>query len=166
MGLIFWVFTFWLRVSEEEIPPFHEGGISFFFLFIMAPWLGMLLNAYLIIRLTKEPFNKMTTFSLMLFISGTSALKLVAAFYGADLYQEHFRAFEPETSLTPCFFILVAAILELFIILGILRFYCPDPLHLKKFIPITLLLITFGDVFWWSVSSFVWIIFHMGGIAG
>jgi hypothetical protein len=123
-----------------------------------------MLNAYLIIRRTKEPFDMITTVSLMIFIGGMSCLKLAAANYSAHFYQEHFRAFRPDRSPTLfIIFMVVAAILELLLILGVLRFCSPIPFHLKKLVPFTLLLITFGDAFWWLMSSFVWIIFNMGG---
>lgn len=158
LGLIFWILSFWLIASTEE-------GSNIAFDIALCP--GLMLNAYLIIRRTKEPFNMITTFSLMIFIGGMSSLKLAAADYSAHFYQEHFRAFRPDRSPTLfIIFIVAAAILELFLILGVLRFCSPIPFHLKKLVPFTLLLITLGDAFWWLCSSFVWIIFNMGGIAG
>jgi len=155
LGLIFWILSFWLIASTEE-----RSNIAF----DIALCPSLMLNAYLIIRRAKESFNMLTTFSLMIFIGGMSCLKLTAANYSAHFYQEHFRAFRPDRSPTLfIIFMVVAAILELFLILGVLRFCSPIPFHLKKLVPFTLLLITFGDAFWWLMSSFIWIIFNMGG---
>ena len=159
VGIIFWIIAFWQHNSEEGNGPF--------LVLIMAPWLGMMLNSYLIIHRTKEKFDILSVFSLILFISGTSALKLVAAFYAADFYQEHFRAFRPDISITlNCYSIIIIAIIELLLIMLILWLYSLKRFSPKKYFIFAFFIFTLGDLFWWFISKLVWIIFHMGGIAG
>lgn len=55
--------------------------------------------------ITQEKFDKMITFSLMIFISGISALKLIKAFYGSIFYHEYQNVlFAPN-----CIFVIVTA---------------------------------------------------------
>jgi hypothetical protein len=155
MGLIFWILSFWLIASTE-------GGSNI--AFDIAFFIALMLNSYLIIRLTKEQFDDMTTVSLILFFSSISALKLIVAFESSN-FDDHYQImlFDPQHIF---FVVTIILALDFFLILGILKLHSTNPLQLKTFVPYTLLLLTFGDVFCWFFSGFIWITFNMGGIAG
>lgn len=162
-GLAFWIIPLWLYFEHPPHP---------IFIFIIAPWLGLVLNAYLIMRIASKQFTMRTAYSIMVLISGASALKLFLAFHGISLYEEYIRApGPPYIPYTPSIhlnfiFIAIAAIFELLFILVVLRIFSINLFHNKKFIVFTSLIISLGDGLWWLLSYHLFLIFNMGVIAG